>query len=83
MYICAQCFTDTDAMSARLMSIVGACEVCGELRGDWGNKFVSWTSELDRDVGQRGRLPVAQQIKRLRRRILEIEAHAGTIDPED
>jgi len=50
-YICVEC-KDEYKLEVEPWQICGACEICGNLRGDWEHRvFVKWCPEIVRPVG--------------------------------
>lgn len=52
MYVCGMCIDEYNLHDRRIVpgALVCACEVCGDLKGDWSNKFTRWTTCIHRNV---------------------------------
>jgi hypothetical protein len=52
MYICGDCFKEHQLKSGFGIPNTSSCELCGHLKDDWKDVWVSWESELTRPVGE-------------------------------
>lgn len=62
MYVCGPCMAEHDLespatgnnLAVHLLlgggDVVGSCEVCGPLRGDWSEKRLRWTDRITRSI---------------------------------